>query len=423
MRWIRALRIIWLCRTVAWCGCRTSTWLSSAVSRPLCTTLPTPARPEWCAQMHSSFPGERPGTPAHPPTQSSAYSQVNPVILHTMCDFFYNERSRFSIFIVRNMTPMICVFPIDAVSRCTDERLSSSEQIQACFPLHSNLIHLYRQLDRYMRLWSWGFLKCCAFTHVSAMLSDVRRLLHCVSVCWQCVRSTALCWRSPVKCMCPRDMQIKLRPCGHALILTTPAALVYSTSSAGVCTLRWDYSVLWSVQKCSEGGLMLISEFVSCAGEMQCSGRALWQVHALFLWICTRSAEVSRCTTVMSSLTPQSAICASMSRVYSNCAFHIWDSQQILLVFLQGSTIRTVWCPGACLKDARDSRWNCQWVEQAKAALSRKFIISMRSLPTLNTQVILNHSSVRRHGRELNAHRKRRASTKFSSLSTCVFMV
>ncbi|ROL44841.1 Zinc finger C3H1 domain-containing protein [Anabarilius grahami] len=36
----------------------------------------------------------------------------------------------------------------DAVSRCTDERLSSSEQIQACFPLHSNLIHLYRRLDR-----------------------------------------------------------------------------------------------------------------------------------------------------------------------------------------------------------------------------------------------------------------------------------
>ncbi|XP_077101654.1 zinc finger C3H1 domain-containing protein isoform X1 [Siphateles boraxobius] len=36
----------------------------------------------------------------------------------------------------------------DAVSRCTDERLSSSEQIQACFPLHSNLVHLYRRLDR-----------------------------------------------------------------------------------------------------------------------------------------------------------------------------------------------------------------------------------------------------------------------------------
>ncbi|RXN16373.1 zinc finger C3H1 domain-containing isoform X2 [Labeo rohita] len=36
----------------------------------------------------------------------------------------------------------------DAVSRCTDGRLSSSEQIQACFPLHSNLIHLYRTLDR-----------------------------------------------------------------------------------------------------------------------------------------------------------------------------------------------------------------------------------------------------------------------------------
>ncbi|XP_073687526.1 zinc finger C3H1 domain-containing protein isoform X2 [Garra rufa] len=36
----------------------------------------------------------------------------------------------------------------DAVCRCTDERLSSSEQVQACFPLHSNLIHLYRTLDR-----------------------------------------------------------------------------------------------------------------------------------------------------------------------------------------------------------------------------------------------------------------------------------
>ncbi|XP_026095225.1 zinc finger C3H1 domain-containing protein [Carassius auratus] len=36
----------------------------------------------------------------------------------------------------------------DAVCGCTDERLSSSEQIQACFPLHSNLIHLYRTLDR-----------------------------------------------------------------------------------------------------------------------------------------------------------------------------------------------------------------------------------------------------------------------------------
>ncbi|KAL0150537.1 hypothetical protein M9458_054130, partial [Cirrhinus mrigala] len=36
----------------------------------------------------------------------------------------------------------------DAACRCTDERLSSSEQIQACFPLHSNLIHLYRTLDR-----------------------------------------------------------------------------------------------------------------------------------------------------------------------------------------------------------------------------------------------------------------------------------
>ncbi|KAK7122146.1 hypothetical protein R3I93_023078 [Phoxinus phoxinus] len=36
----------------------------------------------------------------------------------------------------------------DAVSRCTDERVSSAEQIQACFPLHSNLVHLYRRLDR-----------------------------------------------------------------------------------------------------------------------------------------------------------------------------------------------------------------------------------------------------------------------------------
>uniref|UniRef100_A0A8C2JR20 Zinc finger C3H1-type containing n=1 Tax=Cyprinus carpio TaxID=7962 RepID=A0A8C2JR20_CYPCA len=36
----------------------------------------------------------------------------------------------------------------DAVCSCSDERLSSSEQIQACFPLHSNLIHLYRALDR-----------------------------------------------------------------------------------------------------------------------------------------------------------------------------------------------------------------------------------------------------------------------------------
>ncbi|XP_058622933.1 zinc finger C3H1 domain-containing protein isoform X2 [Onychostoma macrolepis] len=36
----------------------------------------------------------------------------------------------------------------DAVCRCRDERLSSSEQIQACFPLHSNLIRLYRTLDR-----------------------------------------------------------------------------------------------------------------------------------------------------------------------------------------------------------------------------------------------------------------------------------
>lgn len=200
-------------------------------------TLPAPARPEWCAQMRSSFPGERP--PARPLTPSSASSQVNPVILHTMCDSFYNERSHFSIFIVHaSLTSVMCVFPVDAVSRCTDERLSSSEQIQACFPLHSNLIHLYRRLDRYMRLRSRGFLKCCAFAHVSAMLSDVRRLLRCVSACWQCVRSTAPCWRSPVKCMCPRDRQIKLRPCGHALILTAPAALVYSTSSAGVCTLR-----------------------------------------------------------------------------------------------------------------------------------------------------------------------------------------
>ncbi|XP_051547980.1 zinc finger C3H1 domain-containing protein-like isoform X2 [Myxocyprinus asiaticus] len=37
----------------------------------------------------------------------------------------------------------------DALSHCTDERLSSSEQIQACFPLHSNLINLLRLLDRH----------------------------------------------------------------------------------------------------------------------------------------------------------------------------------------------------------------------------------------------------------------------------------
>ncbi|XP_051975126.1 zinc finger C3H1 domain-containing protein isoform X1 [Xyrauchen texanus] len=37
----------------------------------------------------------------------------------------------------------------DAVSHCTDERLSSSEQIQASFPLHSNLIHLFQLLDRH----------------------------------------------------------------------------------------------------------------------------------------------------------------------------------------------------------------------------------------------------------------------------------
>ncbi|XP_056595490.1 zinc finger C3H1 domain-containing protein [Triplophysa dalaica] len=36
----------------------------------------------------------------------------------------------------------------DAVVKCSDERLSSSEQIQTCFSLHWNLIHLYRQLDR-----------------------------------------------------------------------------------------------------------------------------------------------------------------------------------------------------------------------------------------------------------------------------------
>ncbi|XP_067293349.1 zinc finger C3H1 domain-containing protein [Pseudorasbora parva] len=36
----------------------------------------------------------------------------------------------------------------DAVCRCTDERSSPSEQVQACFPLHSNLVHLYLRLDR-----------------------------------------------------------------------------------------------------------------------------------------------------------------------------------------------------------------------------------------------------------------------------------
>ncbi|XP_065154044.2 zinc finger C3H1 domain-containing protein-like [Paramisgurnus dabryanus] len=43
---------------------------------------------------------------------------------------------------------IICLFK-DALIQCTDESLSSSEQIQACFPLHSNLIHLYRLLDRH----------------------------------------------------------------------------------------------------------------------------------------------------------------------------------------------------------------------------------------------------------------------------------
>ncbi|XP_043090423.1 zinc finger C3H1 domain-containing protein isoform X4 [Puntigrus tetrazona] len=44
-------------------------------------------------------------------------------------------------------TSLISLFT-DAVCRCTDERLSCSEQIQACLPLHSNLIELYRTLDR-----------------------------------------------------------------------------------------------------------------------------------------------------------------------------------------------------------------------------------------------------------------------------------
>ncbi|XP_056307430.1 zinc finger C3H1 domain-containing protein [Danio aesculapii] len=36
----------------------------------------------------------------------------------------------------------------DALARCTDEGLSSAEQIQACFPLHSNFIHLLQHLHR-----------------------------------------------------------------------------------------------------------------------------------------------------------------------------------------------------------------------------------------------------------------------------------
>lgn len=41
------------------------------------------------------------------------------------------------------------MFCVDAVVKCSDERLSSSEQIQTSFSLHWNLIHLYRQLNRY----------------------------------------------------------------------------------------------------------------------------------------------------------------------------------------------------------------------------------------------------------------------------------
>uniref|UniRef100_A0A673G357 Putative zinc-finger domain-containing protein n=1 Tax=Sinocyclocheilus rhinocerous TaxID=307959 RepID=A0A673G357_9TELE len=49
---------------------------------------------------------------------------------------------------LRTPTDIIVSLFRDAVCGCTDERLCSSEQIQACFPLHSNLIHLYRTLDR-----------------------------------------------------------------------------------------------------------------------------------------------------------------------------------------------------------------------------------------------------------------------------------
>lgn len=41
----------------------------------------------------------------------------------------------------------VCLL-LDAVSQCSDESLSPSERMQACLPLHTNLILLFRVLER-----------------------------------------------------------------------------------------------------------------------------------------------------------------------------------------------------------------------------------------------------------------------------------
>lgn len=43
---------------------------------------------------------------------------------------------------------LLLLHPADAVGQCSEEVASPSERVRACLPLHTNLILLFRLLER-----------------------------------------------------------------------------------------------------------------------------------------------------------------------------------------------------------------------------------------------------------------------------------
>ncbi|KAI7811681.1 zinc finger C3H1 domain-containing protein-like [Triplophysa rosa] len=104
----------------------------------------------------------------------------------------------------------------DAVMKCTDERLSSSEQIQTCFSLHWNLIHLYRQLDRRQEA-----VELCerllAVCPLYCPLLDITSELHVSSGCAD--KAIDLWTRALSDSPCDAHVFYQLIVCLHAQIL------------------------------------------------------------------------------------------------------------------------------------------------------------------------------------------------------------
>ncbi len=187
--------------------------------------------------------------------------------------------------------------------RCTDERLSSSEQIQACLPLHSNLIHLYRTLDRYrsstvslgqvfwMLRFYWRGWRCCRCPEASVLCE---RLLEVCPLYCPLLEITAELHLSSGHA----DQAEELWRRAHSDSACS-ARIVLQRSKSLLSQVREAHHLRNIVQMARRSLVCFC-----CAGQARWCRRALWQFHALLLWTWSRSAEVSGCVTV--TTTPSS---------------------------------------------------------------------------------------------------------------------